>query len=193
VGDFHLSAEAMTRLLAGAMTPEELAASDAHLRVCADCRAKWDKLTPTIPAVAAVLSPLQTPPAVLSTAPPGFELLSILGAGKTATVYRARQTGQGKIVALKMLSVGWPNDAEAQRRFQVEIEAAANQNHPYIVQVIEVGTHQGRPFLVMEYCAGGSLAERLREGPLLPHLAAALIELLARTLHTVHENGLGSV
>src|SRR5262249_22210368 len=100
-----------------------------------------------------------------------------------------RQTSQGRIVALKMLSVGWPNDAEAQRRFQVEIEAAASQNHPHIVQVLEVGTHQGRPFLVMEYCAGGSLAERLRNGPLPPRQAAALIELLARTLHTVHGNG----
>jgi tetratricopeptide (TPR) repeat protein len=88
-----------------------------------------------------------------------------------------------------MLSVGWPNDAEAQRRFQVEIEAAANQNHPHIVQVLEVGTHQGRPYLVMEFCAGGTLAERLRDGPLPPRHAAALIELLARTLHTVHKNG----
>jgi tetratricopeptide (TPR) repeat protein len=190
VGDFHLSAEAMARLLSEAMTPEELAASDAHLRVCADCRTKLDELTATTPAVASILSPLQTPPAVLSTAPPGFELLGILGAGKTATVYRARQTNQGRIVALKMLSVGWPNDAEAQRRFQVEIEATASQNHPNIVQVIEVGTHQGRPFLVMEFCAGGSLADRLRDGPLPPRQAAVLIELLARTLHTVHENGL---
>ncbi len=189
MGDCHLSAEAMARLLSGAMTPKELASSDAHLRVCADCRANLDELTPTIPTVAAVLSPLQTPPSVLPTAPPDFELLGILGAGKTATVYRARQTSSGRVVALKMLSVGWPNDAEAQRRFQVEIEAAASQDHPHIVQVLEVGTHQGRPFLVMEYCAGGNLAERLQNGPLPPRQAAALIEQLARTLHTVHENG----
>src|SRR5262249_42526357 len=149
VGELHLSVEAMARLLSEAMTPEELAASDAHLRACADCRVKLDELTPTIPAVASVFSPLPSPTASLSTSPRSFELLGILGAGKTATVYRARQTSQGRIVALKMLSVGWPNDAEAQRRFQVEIEAAASQNHPHIVHVFEVGTHQGRPFLVM--------------------------------------------
>ncbi len=190
--EFHLSAEAMARLLSEAMTPEESAASDAHLRVCTDCRAKLDELTATTPAVAAVLSSrdgLGRPSYNWSTAPRGFELLGIEGTGKTATVYRARQTGLGRVVALKMLSGGWPNDTEAQRRFQVEIEAAANQNHPHIVQVFEVGTHQGRPFLVMEYCAGGSLAEFLRDGPLPPRHAAALVELLARTLHTIHTNG----
>src|SRR5579871_6665592 len=107
----------MARLLSGEMTAEESAACDAHLRLCAQCRDKLDELTPTIPSVTAVLSPLQTPPSLLAFEPPGFELLGILGAGKTATVYRARQISSGGIVALKMLSVGWPNDAEAQRRF----------------------------------------------------------------------------
>ena len=47
-----------------------------------------------------------------------------------------------------------------------EIEAAARQSHPGVVQLFEVRAHEGRPFLVMEYCPGGSLAERLRGGPL---------------------------
>ena len=189
VDDSHFSAETMERLLSEAITPEESAAYDTHLRRCADCRAKLDELTATTPALAAVLSPPDTLPASLSAAPPGFEFLEVLGVGKTATVYRARQSNLGRIVAVKMLAGGWPSAAEAQRRFQTEIEVSASQHHPNIVQVFEVGTHQGRPFLVMEYCAGGSLGERLRNGPLPPRHAAALIELLARTLQSVHTNG----
>lgn len=187
--DFHLSDETMARLLSDGLTVEESAAGEVHLRVCPDCRGKLDELTTTTPALAALLSPPEMLPDSLSTAPPGLELLGVLGVGKTAAVYRARQSKLGRIVALKFLCGGWSSAAEAQRRFQAEIEAAASQNHPHIVQVFEVGIHQGRPFLMMEYCGGGSLAERLRDGPLPPRQAAALIEVLARALHSVHSNG----
>ena len=81
-------------------------------------------------------------------------------------MYRARQLRMNRDVAVKMLLSGaWPTQEETQRRFQVEIEAAASQNHPGVVQVFEVGTHEGRPFLIMEYCSGGSLATRVRAGP----------------------------
>ncbi|HTU91697.1 MAG TPA: serine/threonine-protein kinase, partial [Gemmataceae bacterium] len=184
----HLSAEKIAQLLSESMTPEESTAGDAHLRVCPDCRTKLDEATATTSAVSVALAPAVPLPSLLSAAPPNFELICLMGVGKTATVYQARQLRLGRVVALKLLSGGWPSAAEAQRRFQAEIEAAASQNHPHVVQVFEVGTHQGHPFLVMEYCAGGSLAERLRDGPLPPRRAAELIELLARTLHSVHAN-----
>jgi tetratricopeptide (TPR) repeat protein len=191
----HLSPETMTRLLSDRLTASESADGEAHLRLCPDCRTKLDELTATAPTLAFVLRP--PTPASLSLAyasgydlaPPGFELLELLGVGKTATVYRARQTRLGRVVALKVLLGGWPSEEEAQRRFQAEIEAAASQNHPHVVQVFEVGTHAGRPFLVMEYCAGGSLAERLRNGPLPANEAASILEVLARTLAVVHGDG----
>jgi tetratricopeptide (TPR) repeat protein len=115
--------------------------------------------------------------------------LEPIGVGNTATVYRAWQTRPRRVVALKVLAGGWPSEEEAQRRFQMEIEAAARQNHPHIVQVFEVGTHEGRPFFVMEYCAGGSLAQRLKNGPLPPREAAEMLEILARALNAIHAGG----
>lgn len=185
----HLSPDTMARFLSDRLTATESADGEAHLRLCSDCRTKLDELTATIPTLSFLLRPSPTPPSSTLIAPPGFELLELLGVGKTATVYRARQTRLGRVVALKVLLGGWPSEEEAQRRFQAEIEAAASQNHSHIVQVFEVGTHAGRPFLVMEYCAGGSLAERLRSGPLLPHEAASILETLSRTLAVVHGDG----
>lgn len=190
----HLSSETMTQLLSDHLTASESADREAHLRICPDCRTKLDELTATTSPLTAVLRP---PPTSLSVpcasgsdlAPPGFEFLGLLRVGKTATVYRARQTRLGRIVALKILLGGWPSEEESRRRFEAEIEAAASQNHPHVVQVYEVGTHEGRPFLVMEYCVGGSLAERLRNGPLTPHEAASILEVLAHTLASVHGDG----
>ncbi|MGH7226043.1 MAG: serine/threonine-protein kinase, partial [Gemmataceae bacterium] len=190
----HLSPDTMARLLSNRLTATESEDREAHLRVCPDCRSKLDELTAATPPVAVVLG---RPPTSLSRAcasgsdfaPMGFEVLELLGVGKTATVYRARQTRLGRIVALKVLLGGWPSEEEAQRRFAAEIEAAASQNHPHVVQVFEVGSHEGRPFLAMEYCAGGSLAERLRSGPLPAVEAASLLEVLARTLAVVHGDG----
>ncbi|HTU21256.1 MAG TPA: serine/threonine-protein kinase [Gemmataceae bacterium] len=185
-----LSPELMDRLLDDRLTPSETSWADAHLRVCDKCRKDMDNRTAGTPAVLAALCPAVPPPVSLSSAPPGFELLERLRDGKTAVVYRARQERPARIVALKVLSGGWPSEEEARRRFEREIEAAASQNHPGVVQLYEVGSHEGHPFLVMEYCPGGNLAERLRGGPMPPRRAAELIETLARTLHAIHNKDL---
>ncbi len=62
--------------------------------------------------------------------------------------------------------------------------------HPNIVQIYEIGTHQGRPFLVLEWVAGGSLAQRLDGKPWPPRDAAALVETLARAIHAAHSEGI---
>ncbi len=186
----HLSPETMARLLAGELTAAEESAAEAHLRACTDCRAAMDRLTASSPALPALFdapAPKGPPP---SDVPPGYELLGRLGRGATGTVYRARQPGLGRTVAVKVLAGGWPTEGEAQRRFRAEVEAAARQSHPGVVQVYEVGSHEGRPYLVMEYCPGGSLADRLRGGPLPPREAAVLVESLARTLDAVHAAGI---
>jgi tetratricopeptide (TPR) repeat protein len=182
----HLSTEAMRRLLREDLSTLELAASDAHLRLCPDCRSKMDELTAVPPPVAAFL-PSQR--AALPSAPPGLERLETIAVGNTATVYRAWQPCLNRVVALKVLVGGWSSEEEAQRRFQTEIEAAATQNHPHVVQLFEVGIHEGRPFFVMEYCAGGSLAQRLKKGPLPEREAAETLEVLARALDSVHSAG----
>jgi WD40 repeat protein len=71
-------------------------------------------------------------------------------------------------------------------RFKVEAEAVARLQHPNIIQIHEIGEHNGLPYFSLEFCAGGSLAQRLNGTPLPAAEAAQLIETLARAMHTAH-------
>src|SRR5262249_37157679 len=74
-------------------------------------------------------------------------------------------------------------------RFRAEAEALARLQHPHIVQIYEVGEHQGCPFFSLEFVDGGSLDGKLKAAPLTPPEAARLVETLARALHAAHERG----
>src|SRR5207244_12823109 len=75
-------------------------------------------------------------------------------------------------------------------RFRSEAEAVGVLAHPNIVQVYEVGEHQGRPYFSLEFCPGGSLTGRLRGTPLPPREAAGLVAPLARAVHVAHAAGI---
>src|SRR5204863_9287210 len=75
-------------------------------------------------------------------------------------------------------------------RFRRGAGAAARLQHPHVVQVHGVGEHQGRPYLVMEYVAGGSLAQRSAGGPVEVGWAAWLVEALARAVSAAHQAGI---
>jgi hypothetical protein len=125
-------------------------------------------------------------------APPrvgGYEILDEIGRGGMGVVYRARQPGLQRLVALKMILSGGFAGPEELSRFRTEAEAAARLQHPGIVQIFEVGVHEDRPFLVLEYVAGGTLAQRLRRGPLPQTEAAALTLALAHAVQHAHERG----
>jgi serine/threonine protein kinase len=117
---------------------------------------------------------------------PGYEIFGELGRGGMGVVYKARQKGLPRLVAVKMLPAGAVS-AERQHRFVAEAEAVARLRHPNIVQIYEVGQHAGRPFLALEYVAGGSLAQRLSGQPQPARLAAGLVETLARAVHHAHQ------
>jgi len=119
----------------------------------------------------------------------GFDLLAELGRGGMGVVYRAQQRTPHRVVALKVLRSGEHAGTDELARFRTEVEAVAALNHPHVVQVYEVGEHMGLPYFSMELVEGGSLAERLRRGPLPPAEAAALAEVLARAVHAVHQAG----
>jgi serine/threonine protein kinase len=128
------------------------------------------------------------PPPVLV---PGYTLLGVLGRGGMGIVYKARQDKANRLVALKMILSGGHASAAERQRFQAEAEAAALLSHPHIVQVYEVGeTPEGHSFFSLEYVSGGTLAERLRKGPLPPREAAALVESLAGAMQHAHERGI---
>src|SRR5258708_33231748 len=86
-----------------------------------------------------------------------------------------------------MILVGAHSSLEDLQRFRAEAEAVARLQHPNIVQIYEVGEQGGLPFFSLEYCAGGSLAQRLDGTPLLAREAAGLVETLARAVHAAHE------
>jgi eukaryotic-like serine/threonine-protein kinase len=119
----------------------------------------------------------------------GYEILGELGRGGMGVVYKARQVQADRLVALKvLLAGGHAGDAE-RARFRTEVEAVARLQHPGIVQIHEVGTADGLPYFSMEYCAAGSLADRLGGTPLPPRDAAALTRALAEAVQAAHAQG----
>src|SRR5262249_46259560 len=105
-------------------------------------------------------------------------------------VYRARQKSLNRIVALKMLLSGVHASQLELTRFKTEAEAVAQLQHPNIVQIYEIGEHNGLPFFSMEFVEGPSLAQQLSRGPVNARAAAQLIETLARAVQVAHEHGI---
>jgi tRNA A-37 threonylcarbamoyl transferase component Bud32 len=118
-----------------------------------------------------------------------YEILEPIGRGGCGVVLKARQPGTGRIVALKRLRAGPFADGEALRRFQREAAVLARLRHPHVVQVLDVGEQDGEPFLAMEYVPGAPLSEHLRNGPLNPPTAAALVRTLANAVAAAHGAG----
>jgi serine/threonine-protein kinase len=121
---------------------------------------------------------------------PGYEIWGEIGRGGMGVVYLARQTGLGRVVALKMLLAGAQAGGEALARFRAEAAAVARLRHPHIVQVYEVGAVNGQPFVSLEFVEGGSLAQRLDGTPWPARPAARLLELLARAIGHAHGQGI---
>jgi len=121
---------------------------------------------------------------------PGYEIERILGKGAMSVVYLARHVHLRRRVALKVLRVVASLDDEEQIRFRSEIKANARLQHPNVVQIYEAGEHGSSSFLALEYVEGGSLREKLADGPLPPGAAAELVRVLAEALQEAHSAGI---
>jgi formylglycine-generating enzyme required for sulfatase activity len=132
-------------------------------------------------------TPEQAPPGV---AVPGYEVLGVLGKGGMGVVYKARQVHLGRVVALKMILHAEHADDPEPERFQAEAEAVARLQHPHVIQIHEVGEYHGLPYFSLEFCPGGSLADRLDGTPWNAGPAATLVETLARAMHAAHRAGI---
>ena len=141
-------------------------------------------LSPTFETIATRRSVAQALPQA-----PGHEILGVLGRGGMGVVYKAQHLKLKRVVAVKMVLAGGHAGAQELARFRAEAEAVARLQHPNIVQIHEVGEHEGRPFFSMEYCDGGTLKDRLAGTPLPPRDAATLVEKLARAVQLAHEKG----
>src|SRR6185369_15419327 len=82
---------------------------------------------------------------------PGYEVLSVLGQGGMGVVYKARQVELGRIVALKMILHAEHASTAARDRFLIEAQSIASLLHPNIVQIYEIGEHEGLPYFSLEY------------------------------------------
>jgi serine/threonine-protein kinase len=117
---------------------------------------------------------------------PGYEVVALLGRGGMGLVYKARHLRLNRFVALKMLLAGAYAGPHDRARFQREAEAVASLRHAHIVQVYDVGDHEGCPYFTMELLAGGSLAEALDGAPQPARQATALVATLAEAVQEAH-------
>lgn len=117
---------------------------------------------------------------------PGYEVLELIGRGGMGVVYKARDVSLHRLVALTMVLAGELAGPETLVRFRAEARAVTQLQHPNLVQIYEVGEHEGRPYLAFEYVAGGGLDQRLRGEPQSPHAAARLIKTLAHAIQFAH-------
>ena len=119
-----------------------------------------------------------------------YRVISKIGEGGMGEVYRARDTKLGRDVAIKVLPAAFSADAERLRRFEQEAQAAGALNHPNILVIFHIGTHEGAPYIASELLEGETLRERMA-GAALPQRKA--IDYALQTAHglaAAHEKGI---
>ncbi|NJN18615.1 MAG: protein kinase [Oscillochloris sp.] len=119
-----------------------------------------------------------------------FEILSELGRGGMAVVYRARQADLDREVALKVLPPALTHDASYVARFRQEARSVARLEHPHIVPIYEIGEANGLHYIAMKFIQGGTLKELLeREGPLTVARSAQILAQVGAALDYAHRQG----
>jgi WD40 repeat protein len=201
----------LAALLADRLADAQAQALEAHLENCLACQQVLEQLTraDTLRDHCSGQSFLrrleQQPPSLVGFEPtptvepppretltgwpviPGYEILGELDRGGMGIVYQARDTQLNRVVALKVILAGSHAGAAELARFRTEAQAIARMQHPNIVQVFEVGEHDSKPFLALEFCPGGSLDKKLAGTPLPASEAARLVETLARAMQAAHQ------
>jgi serine/threonine protein kinase len=120
---------------------------------------------------------------------PDYEILMELGRGGMGVVYKARDLKLNRLVALKMIRAGGHASEADIKRFLAEAQAVARLDHPHIVPIFEIGTTDGLPYFAMALLEGGSLKQRLADGPVPARVAARLLRQVAEGVQHAHEHG----
>ena len=137
-------------------------------------------------------TPAFTPASPAGLAPrfPQLEILELLGQGGMGAVYKARQPGLDRLVALKVLPPGIGYDAAFAERFKREARSLARLNHPNIVAVYDFGEAAGLYYFVMEYVDGVNLRQMERAERLAPREALGIVVQVCEALQFAHDEGI---
>jgi tRNA A-37 threonylcarbamoyl transferase component Bud32 len=138
-----------------------------------------------------ILRGIFTPPAPgqLAVYFPQLEILDLLGQGGMGAVYRARQPGLDRLVAVKILPPEEGRDPAFAQRFTREARALARLNHPNIVTVFDFGQKDGVYYFIMEFVDGASLRPLLRASSVQPPEAVRIVSQICEALQFAHEEG----
>jgi serine/threonine protein kinase len=150
------------------------------------------------PGIAATEPASRTPPGGF-TAPdladlhrrfPQLEIIELLGKGGMGAVYKARQRGLDRVVALKILPLEIGNDPAFAERFTREARALGKLNHPNIVSVYDFGQVDGLFYFLMEFVDGANLRQALRAGTINPANSLAIVAQICDALQFAHDEGI---
>ena len=119
-----------------------------------------------------------------------YKITEEVGRGGMAAVYLAHDPLFDREVAIKVLSVAMSNDPGFRARFEREAKAIASLDHPAVVTVHDYGEDSGRLYLVMRRMAGGTLADRLKNGPLPTEEVARIVRRIGGALDLAHQRGI---
>jgi serine/threonine protein kinase len=113
-----------------------------------------------------------------------------IGEGGFAKVFLATDLELGRQVALKVLEQSWIKDKELLTRFRIEARAIASLDHPNILQIYDFGVSKGAPYLVMPYISGGTLADRMKQGPFTLDEIGVYLDQIGSALDYAHQHSI---
>jgi len=119
-----------------------------------------------------------------------YRVLEPVAEGAMGIVYRAERVKLGRIVAIKVLHEVLPNELSARKRFEIEAMAMAKLEHPHCASVLDVGVHDDRPYVVIDFVSGRSLKEVIASGPQSIPRATEIVRQVLSGLAHAHEHGI---
>jgi predicted Ser/Thr protein kinase len=168
--------------------------ADAPVGLCPKClvQAGFESEPQPAPTAASPPSSRFEPPAVADLAGkfPQLEILELLGKGGMGAVYKARQRGLDRLVAVKVLPPEIGHDGAFAERFTREARALARLSHNHIVSVFDFGQADGLFYIVMEYVDGVNLRQTIQTGKLTPAEALAIVPQICEALQFAHDEGI---
>jgi eukaryotic-like serine/threonine-protein kinase len=119
-----------------------------------------------------------------------YRVIAPVAEGAMGVVYRAERLKLGRIVAIKVLHDVLPNELSGRKRFEIEAMAMAKLEHPHCASVLDVGVHEDRPFVVMDFVAGQNLKDVIASGPQPILRALEIVRQVLSGLAHAHEHGI---